>query len=294
MPDLTVEHHHPCRLGEAVVWSPFEQAIYWSDIFGKKLFRKDNHGTKHWDLSQGLTSLGFGQSGELIGTLEDGLYRLNLASGEHQRIASPTLNYADIRFNDGAVDTRGHYWAGTMHKQDPFTHSVGSLFRFSSSGQHSTEDYGFHVPNGPCFSADGRWMYHTDTLVRQTVFVCELDAAGQLLSRRKFVQIKQENVYPDGMCLDAEGNLWVALWGGWGVNQYSPDGRLLRHIKLPVAQVTKCVFGTQKLDTLFITSASEYLQPEDKVAQPLAGALFSVKTDTQGHLENLFVSQPSA
>ena len=284
-----IEHLSKCRLGEAVVWSTAEQAVYWTDIFGKVIFRKKNQGgTKSWILEKSLTSLGFTKTGELVGTFVDGLYKLDLAYGAHQLISSPALNYDDVRFNDGAVDTYGYYWAGTMHMLDPVNNPVGQLFRFHPNQKFAVQDYGFHVPDGPCFSKDGKWMFHTDTLVRQTIFKCELTPNGEMLSRRRFVQIQQQGTYPDGMTLDAEGNLWVALWGGWGVNQYSPDGKLIKHIRLPVSQVTKCIFGGADMNTLFITSASEYLQPEDVIAQPIAGALFSSKTNTQGYAENAF------
>jgi sugar lactone lactonase YvrE len=131
-------------------------------------------------------------------------------------------------------------------------------------------------------------MYHTDTLIRQKVYQCELDEHGNFVSRSTFLHFEHEGVYPDGMCLDKNGNLWVALWGGWGVNQYSPEGTLLQHIRLPVSQVTKCIFGGQHLDTLYISTASEYLSAEELAEQPLAGCVFSVKTNTQGKAENFF------
>ncbi|WP_175623869.1 SMP-30/gluconolactonase/LRE family protein [Pseudocolwellia agarivorans] len=281
-------HKSHCRIGEGVIWSVAEQALYWTDILGNIVYRNKNNVTESWPLQQSLTSIGFTTDNTLVGTFYDGFYALDLVNGVHKKIAAPDLDYSTIRFNDGAVDTHGQFWAGTMHTDDPMNNALGSLYRFDETGQPSLQDDNYYCTNGPCFTADGSVMYHTDTLVNQKIYRCELDAKGNFVSRSTFLHFDKEGTYPDGMCLDKNGNLWVALWGGWGVNQYSPDGTLLQHIELPVAQVTKCIFGGENLDTLFITTASEYLSDEDKAKQPLAGCLFSVKTNTQGRAENLY------
>lgn len=288
MSQIELVHESFCRIGEGVIWSVEDQALYWTDILGDILYKKKQNTITHWKLKKSLTSLGFTQTNALVGTFYDGFYLLNLANDEHTKISAPDIDYSTIRFNDGAVDTHGHYWSGTMHTDDPMNNALGALYRFDSEGNSSLQDDKYHCTNGPCFTSDGNVMYHTDTLIRQKIYRCKLDDRGNLVSRSTFLHFEHEGVYPDGMCLDKNGNLWVALWGGWGVNQYSSEGTLLQHIKLPVAQVTKCIFGGENLDTLFITTASEYLSEEDKLKQPLAGCLFSFKTNTQGKAENLY------
>jgi len=288
MPQVELVHESFCRIGESVIWSIEDQALYWSDILGNTVYQKQGNTIKHWTLKNSLTSLGFTQNKKLIGTFYDGFYLLNLADDQHTKIAAPDIDYTTIRFNDGAVDTHGHYWSGTMHTDDPMNNALGALYRFDSEGNSTLQDDNYYCTNGPCFTSDGKIMYHTDTLIRQKIYRCELDQHGDFVRRSTFLHFDSEGVYPDGMCLDKNGNLWVALWGGWGVNQYSPEGTLLQHIQLPVAQVTKCIFGGENLDTLFITTASEYLSEEDKLKQPLAGCLFSFKTNNQGKAENLY------
>ncbi|WP_158966131.1 SMP-30/gluconolactonase/LRE family protein [Paraglaciecola sp. L3A3] len=290
MSNLKLEYKSLCRIGEGVLWVSAEQAVYWTDILGNTLYKKCQDSIQTWHFARGLTSIGINQQGGLVGTFVDGLYILDLQNEQHKKISSPQLDYQTIRFNDGAVDSLGNYWAGTMHMDDPCNNPVGQLYRFSALGDWSIEDNQYHVPNGPCFSADGKFMYHTDTLVRQQIYRCQLDNKGHLQSCTLFIHFAQDHVYPDGMCLDVEGNLWVALWGGWAIQQYSPRGALLQEIRLPVSQVTKCVFGGVNMDTLYITTASEYLSPNDLSKQPLAGSLFSYKTQTQGYKEQKFTA----
>ncbi len=294
MSNVELAHQCHCRIGEAVIWSVAEQAIYWSDILGHKVYRYkpllgEKGTTDSWPVKQNITSIGFSKNDTLVGTLYDGFYALDIINDSHTKISVPNIDYTAIRFNDGAVDTHGQYWSGTMHTDDPMNNCLGELYRFDEAGKSSLQDEDYHCTNGPCFTSDGSIMYHTDTLIRQKVYRCELDKDGNLISRSTFIHFDKEGTYPDGMCLDKDENLWVALWGGWGVNQYSPNGTLLQHIKLPVAQVTKCIFGGENLDTLYITTASEYLSDEDRENQPLAGCLFSYKTNTQGKAENLYL-----
>ncbi|XQW86482.1 SMP-30/gluconolactonase/LRE family protein [Thalassotalea piscium] len=288
MSQVELVHKSLCRIGESVIWSVEDQALYWSDILGHTVYQKKGNTIQHWTLKKNLTSIGFTQNKQLVGTFYDGFYLLNLADDKHNRLSAPDIDYTLLRFNDGAVDTHGHYWSGTMHIDDPMNNAVGALYRFDSKGNVSLQDDKYYCTNGPCFTPDGKVMYHTDTLIKQKIYRCELDEYGNLVSRSTFLHFESNNEYPDGMCLDKNGNLWVALWGGWGVNQYSPEAELLQHIKLPVAQVTKCIFGGPNLDTLYITTASEYLSAEDLAKQPLAGSLFSYQTNTQGLPENHF------
>lgn len=186
-----------------------------------------------------------------------------------------------IRFNDGGCDPDGRFYCGTMaYDESP---GAGSMFRLTpgSEGTVETEQVwsGATVSNGFAFSPDGSLAYYNDTPTHR-VDVFDYDADHGLVNRRPLVHMDDPDIAgPDGLCVDAEGYVWVALFGGSAVHRYAPDGRLDGVVELPVTQVTACTFGGADLDELFITCSKENL-PEGK--EPLAGALFSVRPGVSG------------
>jgi sugar lactone lactonase YvrE len=137
------------------------------------------------------------------------------------------------------------------------------------------------ISNGLGWSPDGGTMYYVDTPTRRIdAFDYDL-ASGAISNRRPFVEIDGEG-RGDGLCVDVEGAVWVALWPGWSVRRYLPDGTLDAIIPLPVAEVSSCVFGGPSLDTLYITSARSTLSDEERAAQPHAGSLFRASVGTRG------------
>lgn len=128
-------------------------------------------------------------------------------------------------------------------------------------------------------SPDGRTLYHTDTMARRT-YAFDVDDAGALSGKRRFVDTPTG--YPDGMAVDAEGYVWIAVWDGWRIDRYDPAGRLERSIAFPCANVTKLAFGRDDLRTVYVTTARKGLTPEALAAQPLAGGLFTFKSPVPG------------
>jgi D-xylonolactonase len=182
------------------------------------------------------------------------------------------------RLNDGHVDAAGRLWFGTM--DDDQRQPSGSLYRLS--GNHLQRmDSGYVITNGPAMSPDGRILYHVDTLQR-LMYAFDVDASGELANKRVFLTITEPGVCPDGPVVDSQGNIWLALFGGWGVRCYSPDGQLLQTIALPVAQCTKVAFGGADLRTLYITTASVGLDDAQRAQQPLAGGLFRTRVAVPG------------
>src|SRR5690606_15652698 len=135
-------------------------------------------------------------------------------------------------------------------------------------------------------SPDGRTLYHVDTVNRQ-VLAFDVDDSGGLAGKRLFARVERPGAYPDGPVVDRDGNVWIGLFGGWGVACHSPQGRLLHTLPLPVAQCTKVAFGGDDLRTLYITTAAIGLSEEELARQPLAGGLFRVRVDTPGLPQNL-------
>mgnify|MGYP001787624961 FL=1 len=140
---------------------------------------------------------------------------------------------------------------------------------------------GLTIGNGLAWNASGRVMYYIDTPThRIDAFAFDPDS-GSLSDRRTVVRMPPGSGAPDGMTIDAEGGLWVALWGGAAVHRYV-DGNLDRVVDLPVTQPTSATFGGAGLDELFITSASVGLSPEQRRDQPLAGAVLRVRPGVRG------------
>ncbi len=185
-----------------------------------------------------------------------------------------------IRFNEGGCDPDGRFWCGTMAYDE--TPGAGSMYRLATAHPYAVERaWGdVTISNGLGFSPDGTLAYYNDTPTR-TVSVFDYEG-GDLRNRREFASLRGEAEqagYPDGLCVDAEGGVWVALFGGSAVRHYTADGRLAEVVDLPVSQVTACTFGGSDLRELFITTSAEGLE---RGAEPLAGALFSITPGVAG------------
>jgi len=182
------------------------------------------------------------------------------------------------RFNDAKADPAGRLWAGVMGMdQRP---GVGALYSYQAGGLMHQMITDLTVPNGLDWTIDNKTMYFIDSPTRTVgVYDFNLETA-EISLRNSFSMPISGN--PDGMTLDAEDNLWIALWDGSAVIQLSPEGKLMQQIDLPVSRVTTCTFGGKDLTTLYITSASF------GVDEDLAGSVFVYETDTQGKKANLF------
>jgi sugar lactone lactonase YvrE len=176
------------------------------------------------------------------------------------------------RTNDGAADPWGCFWVGTLaHDERP---NAGALYRVAADRQVAQVIDGVTVSNGIDWSPDAADMYYVDSDTGR-VDVFDVDPAdGQITSRRTLVEIELAGAQPDGLTVDAEGLLWVALWNGGRIRRYTPDGRLDREVLLPVDQVTSVAFGGPSLDALYITTARDGLSAAELDRQPLAGSVF--------------------
>jgi sugar lactone lactonase YvrE len=196
-----------------------------------------------------------------------------------RRITSVAEAGPALRFNEGKCDTSGRFWAGTMAYDE--TPGAGALYRLDPDGRASLMLIGVTISNGLAWSLDGRTMYYIDSPTRRIDAFSFTPETGEISDRRPVITIPGELGVPDGMTIDAEGGLWVALWGGAAVHRYL-DGRLAEVIRLPVSQPTSCAFGGSDLDELYVTSAREGLSFEQREAQQLAGAVFRVRPGVRG------------
>jgi sugar lactone lactonase YvrE len=272
-------------LGEGPYWDSRERILYWIDIRGKALHAFDPAAAS--DRTVGLAKAPGAvvgrrsAGGSLLMAWEDGFAFVDPWTGEATPIIDPEADRPGNRFNDGKCDPAGRFWAGSM--DDAEKGNTGALYRFGPGlGCERVLD-GVGISNGLAWSPDGGTMYYIDSPTRR-VDAFDFDAETGAVSRRRTAfEIPKGMGFPDGMTIDEEGMLWVALWMGWGLGRWDPrSGRLLGRIELPVARTSSCAFGGEGLDRLFITTASIGLDPAKEGLQPHAGGLFVCDPGVRG------------
>jgi len=267
-------------LGEGPAWVAREGALYWVDIEGRKIFRLDDDGeVTTWETPMRIGSIAPRKSGGFIAGTDEGLAIADPTTERFEVIANPEEQFPGNRFNDGKVDRRGRFWAGTMDSSERT--ASGTLYCIDDHLHWDAVDTGYKVTNGPAFSPAGDVMYHNDS-GRQVTYAFDIDLTGNPGSRRTFLQFGPGDGYPDGMTVDSDGCLWIAFWDGWCVRRYSPQGEWIETIKTPVQRPTSCVFGGPDLDRLYISSASRDLDEQALSMQPNAGGLFMVRPGVRG------------
>lgn len=280
-------------VGECPVWSLEEQALYWVDILGCRFHRfhpvSDKLDTYSVDASVG--AIGLRASGGLVMATGKGFATYDLTTRTTTFLNSPEADiFSYMRFNDGNVDCQGRFWAGTMSTiPENWNKLQGNLYRLDPDRTVQAMDTGFALINGIGWSPDNTVMYVVDS-ERKIVYQYDFDlASGEIAHRRTFLDTSEERGVPDGLAVDQEGALWIAYWDGWKIIRYDPSGKRLLQIDLPVQCPASCAFGGRDLDELYITSAWEDLNDEQRASQPLAGDLFRIKTEIKGLPQPLFM-----
>lgn len=267
------------RLGEGALWDARSGRLAWVDILGRRLHLADpaTGATESIKVPLDIGTIAPRSAGGFVAALQDGFWIVG--DGPARRIAGIPEARPGLRFNDGKCDPAGRLWAGTMaYDEAP---GAACLYRLDGAGTVTRVLEGVTISNGLAWSHDARTMYYIDTPTHRIDAFDYALATGEISNRRPHVLIPAALGSPDGMTIDAEGGLWVALWGGGAVHRYL-DGRLDRVIELPVSQPTSCAFGGPDLDQLFVTSAWKDLSPEARRAQPLAGSLFRCRPGVRG------------
>lgn len=294
------------RLGEGPVWDDRSQLLYWVDIYNHRVnqFNPATGRNRFIDVGETVGAIALvdppqsadaanGPDSEtLIMALRHGLAYLNLGSGNVTPIITVEPDKPRNRFNDGKCDTKGRFWFGSMSSDS----KDGALYRYghARSTINSQDDTagkdaplicmesGLEISNGLGWSPDNRTFYLTDSPL-QTIFAYDFDeATGTIGDRRVFIDLTHESFFPDGLTIDSEGCLWVAMWDGWCVIQFDPQGKEISRIQLPVQRPTSCTFGGKALNQLYITTASVGLSEAEIEASFWSGDLFCVETETIG------------
>jgi sugar lactone lactonase YvrE len=186
----------------------------------------------------------------------------------------------ETRMNDGACDPQGRLWAGTL--ADHFRPGGGALYRLDPSGHVELVLDDLTISNGLGWSPDGTIMYLADS-GPGVVHAFRFDGnTGTITEGRVLITVPEEVGAPDGLTVDAEGDLWVAIYGGGRVNRYSPDGALRDVLTVPAVQCTSCAFAGPDLNRLYVTTATEGWSEEQRRAEPAAGIVYRFEVDATG------------
>lgn len=278
---VTVIWRGGAMLGEGPVWDARTGHLWFVDIKQRQVHRYDPAGgaVTSWQAPAQIGWVLPAQGDVLLAGLQTGLARFDPRTGAFDPVAVVEPHLPGNRLNDATVAPDGAVWFGSM--DDGQTAASGRVYRWD--GEHVTESgiAPVCITNGPGISPDGRTLYHVDT-AGGIIHAVALESAGGIGAVRTFARIDPADGYPDGVTVDAAGNVWVGLWGGWGARRYGPDGQINAEVKLPTANVTKIALGGDDLRTAFATTARADLDAAACAAQPDAGGLFTFRVDVPG------------
>lgn len=267
-------------LGEGPLWSVEEQRLYWVDIDERCFYRLDPAARTYerYEVGTKIGALALNKAGGFVLAAAAGLGLWRIGDNQITYLEDTIAYKPRNRFNDGAVDRAGRFWAGTASDEP-----VNALYRLDSDRTIHLMENHIYTSNGIGWSPDNRIMYYSDSGGPGVVYAYDFDLeSGSISNRRVFLPPTGTDAVADGLTVDSEGCVWVAYWNGWKVARYDPQGNLMRAIRMPVQRPTSCNFGGPDLNELYVTSASTGLSAAEKQQQPMAGDLFRIHTDVTG------------
>jgi sugar lactone lactonase YvrE len=288
MTDAALALDAQAELGEGPLWDARGACLYFVDILRGRVHRFEpaTSALRSYDVGRMVGAVALTDGDDVMLAVQGGFARLDLQSGSIRVVAEIDAACSDLRFNDGKCDPAGRLWAGTMALDE--RPGAGALYRLDPDGAIHCMIRDVTISNGLDWRDDRAAMYFIDSPTR-SIDVFDFDlTGGNIRNRRPFVSIPRDDGVPDGMTLDAEGFVWVALWGGGAVHRYAPDGRRDMVVRVPTRYPTSCTFGGSDLGDLYITTAHLKLTPTERAEQPHAGGLFVVRPGPIGRPPNRF------
>ena len=270
-------------VGEGSVWDSQSRVLYWVDILSHELYIYDPATGENRTIPtcQAVGTVVPRKSGGIAVALHNGFATIDLESEKITPIGTdPERDIPANRFNDGKCAPAGRFWAGTMAFSGDS--NQGALYCMETDHAVTKKLSPVTISNGIVWTADQKTMYYIDT-APNTVRAYDYDVDSGAISNERIVVANGGEGHFDGMSIDEDGMLWIAIFGGSGVRRYDPNtGELLRDIRVQAAQPTSCAFGGNDLDELYITSAVAKMSKADYTDQPLAGCLIKIDPGIRG------------
>jgi sugar lactone lactonase YvrE len=272
-----------CELGESPVWHAERRSCFWVDVEAKIIFEYnwDKKSVLKHQLDRRISVIIPAENNKLVLGLQGGVAKFDLLTKQLSWLPSPEVNWNNFRCNDGGADVRGRLWISTMELNHQ--KNSGAIYCLTNTGLITKEISNISIPNGIVFSADHKRMYYTDSTMAE-IYAYLYNADMAVIQFEKVaVKIPAELGLPDGMVIDEEGMLWVALWGGYGVGRFDlQTGQMTDFIDIPAPHVTACCFAGSELDHMVITTARSGMLEEELKTYPESGNVFIVKTNVRG------------
>ena len=267
------------ELGESPVWDPEAGCLWWVDIKRGLVHRHaEGEADEQVAVGEDVGAVGLRRGGGLVLAARSGVLLLDSFDAAPRRLAG--LGGIGLRCNDAFCDPAGRLWAGTL--ADDGTRGAAALYRVAGDGTVTVVRTGLSVSNGIDVSPDATTLYHVDSATQRVdAYAFDLES-GALGARRTLIEIAPEEGIPDGLTVDADGRVWLALFGGGSVLCIAPDGTREHALRLPVSHPTSCAFGGEDLGDLYVTSAAKHLAPEERHEHPLAGAVLRLRPGARG------------
>lgn len=266
------------ELGESPVWDARRQGLFWLDILGRKLFFTDpqSGNTQEAGLGTRINSIAQTRDGGWVAAGGHGFYDLD-PDGSLSEFQSLAAGSPGI-LNDAKCDAAGRLWIGTAVADGA---PICSVFSVEGGTAPKPVVRDMSMSNGIGWSPDGKTIYFADSGA-QVLYAADFNAETGTVSRqRRFFETSGQAV-PDGLSLDQDGNIWLAVWGSGTLVCLSPSGEVLRRLIVPTPRVSSCAFGGPDDRTLFITTACEGATDTERAANPEMGALFRIELDVPG------------
>jgi len=277
-------------LGETPLWCPATRSLLWLDIDGGRLQRFHPASGRHDAFTFEGRYVGslalMREPGRVLLGIDLGLFVFDLASGQTRLLCQVEPAENDSRLNDGRCDAHGRFWVGTMDNQ--LHRPNGALYRVDPDGSAHHMFGEVIVTNTIALSPNQETLYFSDTRRFVTWQFTHDAASGALSDRRVFVDHSESKSRPDGACVDAEGYVWNAIFGGARIVRFSPAGKIDRVVELPVTNPTCLCLGGPELKTLYITTARKFLSRAQLRDQPLAGSVLALDVEVAGLPEQRF------
>jgi sugar lactone lactonase YvrE len=280
MSDLQAIANYRCKVGENPLWNERDGRLYWADIETGRLFRVEHSSGQHECFYRSSSMIGgfsFQVDGSLLLFEVDRIGVLSEA-GEYRTLAQG-IDHHMVRFNDVIADPEGRVFAGTIGKTD----ASGGLYRVELDGRVELLWSGTGCANGMGFTPDLRQLYWTDSTA-QLIYIADYDRqSGALTNRREFCRVPPEEGTPDGLCVDCEGYVWTARWGGSALLRLDPEGQLVEQKVLPVSRVSSATFGGPELDWVYVTTAGGEPDASPEPGElPEDGTLYRFQVEVPG------------